>query len=331
MKPFKLERSKELYRNAYPNFIAIYWAYCRERLKDGVPLLSEYEEMDLQTRLLTTSNLDITLEEALAKTLNRLVVEFEFLVTGAGNVFGGYERTEYISTELEAKYTNFLRSPVVTQTVDLVSRYLQEHHGKKVRDENRHSSPGRDYADWTSESFEMLDIGQTSGGEITTWASLLKHGLGDSVDMVRFVKLAATVDLFRVGTFFQKIGMDHTHLMKGRNIELLDPNLRRLIDTSNIEEFRTEKTIGCPALIPPATDIQEHIKTYFPTLDPSETMIDGLCREVPLAISEELRKLREKEGRDAYELMLNRQEPILRGLLMEGRLKKDNFIPERIR
>jgi hypothetical protein len=181
--PFNLEKSKELYRQAYPNFIAIYWAYVRERLKDGVPILHEYEELTLQQRLLTTTNLDSTFEGSLDRALDTFLIEFEFIFSGVDTLPGGYKRENYVTPHLEAKYTNFLRSPAVTETINLVSTYLESHHGKKIRDTNRRDSPGRDYGDWTQESFEMLKIGHGTASQAMSWATLLKHGLGDSMDI----------------------------------------------------------------------------------------------------------------------------------------------------
>ena len=310
------QQTKELYRNAYPDFIALFWCYVRLRTPNG-GLLTAQEKLD-KSFVLRSSDLSLDLASILESSLQKLVVEFYFLVTGNDTYPGGYNRNKYIPVELEQKYSEFFSAGIVQSTVRLVEHYLANNATKLSL---HPESPGRARADWKAQAFENLEGGTNTASSILGWAGLLKHGLGDNFDIKRFLYKSARVDVEELSEHFDSIGVTGGVNFAARNIEDLDPAEKSLLNTKVISSHTTPTTIGCPAMFPPSNQIAEHIQTHWPELNGNETMIEGLARVIPKEITRLFNEIVEVNGEQSLEVMLLRQDEIMRELWLNHRLQ----------
>ncbi len=305
-----IDSKKALYRNALPDFISLFWAYCRTRMHDGVSIIHPgyAGKNQFYSELQHASDFVVEVDIHIQMALEELIEEFYILLTKENKSFV-MEIPQSIPTKLEERYGSILRQPLSIQIARSIETYLTN------------QSKLRGYELVKSRHFKVANTGLYTAADATTWAAILKYALGDEFNIRAFLRVAASVDIIyahdlleAVGVVTQRAQQDHND----RSIEALDPINKSYINSEVVAGYTLRNTQGCPAMFQPSEAMQTFIAQNFPGCEPKETMIDGLARVIPKAIRDLIADFIEENGLESFKELIEKQEPILKHFLEKG-------------
>ncbi len=311
-----IKSRKDLYRNALPDFISLFWAYCRSRMQDGVEIIHPgyTGKKNFYFELGQAKDFVVELDIHIQMSLEGLLEEFYVLITQRNKSFVN-DLSIGIPSNLENKYGKLLRSPQVIQLVTTIESYM------------RKDSHLRGNAYIPDKNFKISNSGLHTAADTTTWAAILSYALGDQFNINAFLRVAASVDIFYVHDFVEGLGVVTQRAQEeknDRNTELLDPKSKSYIDMESAESYTLRKTVGCPAMFTPSEEMQELIRTNFPDQNPKETMMEGLGKKIPSAIRNLIQDFINELGLEAFQDLIRKQEPILREYLEKGFIRENS-------
>ncbi len=311
-----IDSKNSLYRNALPDFISLFWAYCRARMQDGMQLIHPgyIGRKGFYIELLHASDFVVEVDIHIQMTLQGLMEEFYFLITGRNKSFID-DVTRGVAPNLKNKYEAILRKPEVIQLVNSIETYMKE--DSYLR--------GNQYIG--DRNFKVSNSGLHTAADTATWGSILSYALGEKFNINAFLRVAASVDLLYVHDFVEGLGVVTQRSQEDRDdrhVEYLDPSAKSYTNTAVAGKYTLPSTKGCPAMLPPSESMEKFIAENFPNCNAKESMIVGIGREIPLAIRNLIQDFINDMGIETFRELIAKQEPILRDFLKKGIARMEN-------
>lgn len=311
-----IDSQNALYRNALPDFISLFWAYCRARMQDGVTLIHPgyIGKKSFYNELFHAADFAVELDIHIQMALEGMMEEFYLLISGDKKSLVR-EIPKSLPKELEEKYASKLRQKLVHILVNSIETYY------------KHEAQLRGHELVKAKAFKINNSALYTSSDAAVWASILEYALGQEFKVSAFLRVAASVDLIYVHDLLSLVGVV-TQLSQqeneDRSVEALDPEAKSYINPAVARGFTLPKTKGCPAMLPPSEQMEKYIGENFPDCDAKESMISGIGREIPLAIRNLIQDFINDMGIETFRELIAKQEPILRDFLENGIARMEN-------
>ncbi len=309
-----------LYKDIYPDILAAFGAYYRDRVcneyqlfrgSDGKPLsVKSFLDASLNSET-NERSLSQYFEGGLQNSLHNAFYEFLFLAfpelqqvaTGENYIQGRNDMPDL--TQLATQYQGFFADLAMKDLFDRAKTYIKVNYSK-LPDNHLDIFPDGEEKNPLSSVYRRTDAGFNSGSELLVWGAFLRHGLGDSLNVKTMVRAIASLDIDTVRSARGKVGqMRLGGFSVKRDFSLI---VDGKLDMEKIKDFKLPETLGCPARDQPSQKMKTTIERYFPDEKAISLIgvLEGLVTPAMISNIEELK--RECSRERAQELNIDRVE-----------------------